>query len=234
MIRSHLLRSSGSKDPVTHIANANNQTDGQDLSVSGSFEAGDVVLFTVSVSLENTSKSLVVGSTATVDGSSATLLFADSKTGLTDDRYLQTFRYTLPSSASSLSLAWTGLTASEITTAGADIQMAKGSVVVRNAKPVPYATNNFVIEADATKTISEKKNGYLYRVRTSFKDDGRGDSWGVTEPSGASTLMAYFSNEIIIGNYWTDRTTGTATFEYTEPTSEPHWLIGHIVALQPA
>ena len=236
MIRSHLLRSSGSKDPVIHIQNTFNTARVASFSINGSFQAGDLLIFTAAVSLEDSYKSYTVGSTATVDGNSATLLFADSQTGLTDDRYLQTFRYSVPSSTSSLSIVWTGLTATEVSDAAAafNIELYKGAVVVRNAKPVPYATNNFVIDADATKTISQKKNGYLYRIRSSFKDNGRGTNWGATEPTASGSVIGVSGNENVFGAYYTDRTTGTATFEYTGPTSEPHWLIGHIVSLEPA
>jgi hypothetical protein len=234
VLRNHLLKGvGGGGDPITHVSNTFSTTRDGGFSIGGSFLAGDVLVFSVAVSLENTAKSLSVGTTATVDGNSATLIFADTKLGITDERYVQTFRYTFTASSSGSTITWTGLSAGEISGAGFDIQLSKAAVVVRNADPVPYATNNFVLDADATKTINENNGGYLYLFRSSFDDDGRGSSWGVTQPSSQNSVIGVFSNEIVIGNYWTNRSNGTASFSFTEPTSEPHWLIGHIVALEP-
>lgn len=235
MLLNTLLRGAiGSSDPVVHIADADDSSRNANLSVSGSFSTGDVLIFSIAVSLENTAKSLSVGTTATVDGSSATLVFSDSKLGLTDERYVQTFKYVFTSSVSGASIEWTGLTSSEITNAGNDIQITKVCAVINNANSTPYDTNNYVLEADSTQTISEANNGYLYALYVSFDDDGRGSSWSVTIPSSDNSILFLAANETTSAKYWTDRTSGTATFSYVEPTSEPHFLIGHLLSFEPA
>lgn len=235
VLRNHLTRAvSVGSEPVSHISDAYDSNRNANLSVSGSFSAGDILIFSIVVSLENTSKSLTVGTTATVDGNSASLVFSDSKLGLTDERYVQTFKYVFTSSTSGASIVWTGLTSSEITNAGFDIQIVKACAVIGSANSTPYDTNNFVQEADGTQTVSEVNNGYLYAFYASFDDDGRGSSWGITQPFSAQNILYIQFNEIVSCKYWTNRSSGTASFSYVEPTSEPHFLIGHLIAFEPA
>ena len=234
MLLKALIALGSQADPIIRVTKNSNTDDNGNLTLSGSFEAGDIVVFGVALSLENTFKTYTVGNTATFDGDGDTAYFTDSVTGITDDRYVQTFVYEIPSTTTDLDIVWTGLSALEISNAGVDIQLYKAAVVFRNARTTPYDSDNISLTADGSGAVSEKAGGATYAFYVSFKSDGRGDSWNPSQPSGSNTLIATFSNEIVVGANWTETANGTATFSFTEPLTEDHYLIGHFISFEPA